>query len=111
MWGMIHAFFLLWVVMDPLGFRQFKELGKLRYAHIISVVLAVVVPLIGPCVLLRDGYVNTSFPSLACSGRSLNLIYYAIILPSSFIGATMSCLLLLFFWIIFKVCIILASKP
>ena len=104
LWGTIHAIFLLWAVMDPLGFRQFKKLGKLRYAHIISVILAVVVPLIGPCVLLRDGYVVTSFPSLACVGRNLDVTYYTIILPASLIVATTSCLLLLFFWTIFKVC-------
>ena len=97
------AIFLLWAVLDPFGFDQAKKLGKLGYAHIISVVLAVVVPLIGPCALLRDGYVVTSFPSLVCVGRNLDVTYYTIILPMSLIAATMSYLLLLFFWTILKV--------
>ena len=103
LWGLIHAVFLVWVVRDPFGYRRSVKNGRMRYAHIISVVLAVVIPLFGPCILLRDGYVVTSFPSLVCVGRNLDVTYYTIILPVCLIAATMSSLLLVFFWTMFKV--------
>jgi hypothetical protein len=103
LWSLLHASFLLWAVRDPIGFRLFKKVGRMGYAHIISVVLVVLIPLIGPCLLLRDGYIVTSFPSFACVGRNLDVIYFAIILPVSLFTGVTSSLLVVFFWTLFKV--------
>ena len=104
MWGLIRGTFLLRAVRDPLGFRRLKESGDIRYAHIISVAVAVALPLVGPCALLGDGYIVTSAPSQACVGQSFSVTYYTFVLPISFIVGLTSCLLLLFFWTLFKVC-------
>ena len=111
MWGLIHGIFLLWAVRDPFGFRRLKKTGRIRYAHIICVAMAVVLPLVAPCALLRDGYINTATPSQVCVGRSFSVTYYALILPVSFIVGLTSCLLSLFFWTLFKVYIYLTMRP
>lgn len=102
-WAALHATFLLWAVKYPYSYRQLRVSGRIRYAHVISVILAVVFPLLGPCILLRDGYSSIASPPLACTGRNLDVTYYTIILPVSFLVGMTSCLLVLLLWALFKV--------
>jgi hypothetical protein len=102
-WTVLHAIFLFYGVAFPYSFRKLRNSGRIRYAHIISVILAVLLPAIGPCVLLRDGYVIISTPTLTCVGRNLDITYYGVILPISILTCITSCLLVLLFWSIFKV--------
>ena len=104
MWAVLHATFLFWAVRFPLSYRQLKTSGRIRYAHIISVVLAVIGPLVVPCISLRDGYSSISASTISCRGRNFELVYYATILPGSFLVGATSCLLVVIFWTIFKVC-------
>ena len=104
---LVHAILLVWVVRDPFGLRRFKKDGKMRYVHTTTVVLAAVLPLVGSCMLLRDGYVVTFFPALACVGRNLDMAFYAFTLPLSLVVGTVSSILLIFFWTLFKVRLLL----
>lgn len=101
MWAMLHAVFLFWGVRYPFNYRQLRVSGRIRYTHIISVVLAIVVPLFPALINLKGGYVLTTIPSLACAGRSTEYIYYTIILPVSVILAIITCLLALIVWTIY----------
>ena len=95
--------FLYWGVAFPFSYREFKTSGRIRYVHIICVVLTVVVPIPGGLVHLKDGYRPISAPTLACVGSNLDYGFYALILPISVAIAINSCLLVLTIWTIFKV--------
>ena len=99
---LLHAIFLFWGVAFPFHYRKLKVNKHLRYAHIITVVLALVVPLLAALVPLKDGFIITSQPTLVCGGRNTDIIYYTFILPASILLAATSILLVLMFWTIFK---------
>ena len=104
MWGGLHATFLFWAVVFPFSYRQLKLSGRMRYAHIISVILAVVVPIPAALVhLLIDGYSASFSPTITCNGRNQDVTYYTFILPSSIIMCVITCLLVAIVWTIFKV--------
>ncbi len=103
MWAVLHAFLLFFGVAFPLKYREIKISGRLRYAHIISVLLALLIPLPSALIPLKDGFLNTRNPIVACFGRNSDHIYYTFVLPVSFILGVASCLLMLTFWMIFKV--------
>lgn len=87
----------------PFNYRMFKLSGRIRYAHISSVILAVVVPLPAALVHLKGGYVITASPTLVCAGRNTDYNYYTFILPLSIILTITMCLLVLIFWTVLKV--------
>lgn len=103
LWIVMHTIFLFWAVVFPFSYRQFRASGRGRYAHVICVILAVFMPLIGPCIQLKDGYRNTSSPAYACAARDLDVTYYTTVLPVSFAVGITSSLLVVLLWIIFKV--------
>ncbi len=100
---MMYIAFMFWAVLFPLSYRQLKISGKIRYAHIISVVLAVVVPLPGALIILKEGYTLTPNPPYTCIGRDADYNYYAFTLPICVICATTTCLMAIIFWTILKV--------
>ena len=103
---LLHALFLYWGVAFPFHYRQLKVNKRLKYAHIITVVLALVVPLSAALVPLKEGFIITSQPTLVCGGRSTDIIFYTFILPASIFLAATSMLLVLMFWAIFKASIL-----
>ena len=103
MWGGIHAGFVFWGLKYPFNYRMFKISGKIRYAHIISVLLAVVLPLPGALVHLKGGYVITASPSLVCAGRNTDYTYFAFTLPLSVLLVITTCLIALILWTVLKV--------
>ena len=102
-WIMLHASFLFWGVAFPFHYRQMKVSKRLKYAHVISVVLAVIIPLPGALVPLKDGFVVTSYPALACAVRNTDVTFYTLIVPLSIFLAITAILLVFMFWKIFKV--------
>ena len=103
MFGGSHAVFLFWAVVFPFSFRQLKLSGRMRYAHIISVILGILVPLPAGLTQLKDGYAASFTPTILCVGRNRDYTYYAFVLPSCIIMCTVSCLLVIIIWTIFKV--------
>lgn len=102
-WATLYAVILFWGVAFPFSYRQLKISGRIRYAHVISILLALILPLTSALIPLKNGFVSTRNPTIACVGRSTDLLYYTFILPLSiFLGIT-SFLHMLTFWIIFKV--------
>lgn len=103
MWTVLHSVFLLWGVRKPFSYQRFKKSGRITYAHIISVIFGVTVPLPSALLPMIDGYVITATPTAVCAGRNLDVTYYTFILPMSVSLGTTSCLLVLIVWTIFKV--------
>ena len=111
MWIFLHGIFLFWAVVFPFNYRHLRISGRIRYAHIISVVLAVVVPLPAALVHLKDGHIAFISPTLLCRGRNEDYAYYTFVLPVSIIMCITSCLLVVIIWTIFKVIIIINLYP
>ena len=103
-WAAIHAVFLFWAVNFPFSYRQQLHLSmRIRYAHAISILLALILPLPGSLIQLKDGFVNTQNPPNFCIGRNLNYIFYFTIIPLSLLVGITSCLFAITSWKIFKV--------
>ena len=104
-WAFLHAFFLFWGVYFPFSYRKLQMSGQVRYAHIASILVALVVPLLPALLPLKDGFLNTRNPSLACLGRNSDYTYFLLVLPLSIIGCSIACLMILTFWKILNVII------
>ena len=103
LWGGLHTGFVFWAMRYPFSYRAFSISTRIRYAHVISVILAVVIPLPGALIHLKGGYIIIGNPSLVCAGRNTDYTYYTFILPLSVLLAITTCLLVLIFWTLLKV--------
>ena len=103
--GTTQAFFLLWSVKYPVNFRYMKRTGKMRYAHIISVLIVLFGPLLGPFILLIDGYhiSVTDSPYLAAFGRNRDHFFIMFTVPACISLAATTILLDFMFWTILQV--------
>ena len=99
-----HALGLCWAILFPFHYRTFKMAGRIKYIHVTSVVLSLVLPAIPPLLHLIDGYVIGAGSLEACAGRNRIVTYFAITLPISILMAIASSALVLIFWKILKVC-------
>lgn len=100
----IYALFLFWGVAFPAQYERVKASKWLTFAHIISIMLALLMPLPAALVPLRDGFIATIHPTLFCLGRNFDVTYYSLVLPLSILLALTSILLVLVFWTVLKVC-------
>ena len=103
LWVLLHTVFLFWAVVFPFSYRSLKISGRIRYAHIFCVVLAVVIPLPAALIHLKDGHNSIYTPTLVCAGRNADYTYYTFVLPVSIIQCVISCLLVGIIWTIFNV--------
>ena len=103
--GILHTYLIvqisLWILFHALGIL--KAQGKLKYAHISSVVIAIILPLVPALLPLIDGYsiVLSSFD--VCFGRNVALTYFTLVLPFSILIAFATTILIAMFWKIVKV--------
>ena len=99
---LLFAAILVWGVRHPFSYRNLKVTGRIRYAHIICVTLAVLIPLLASLVTLTEGYrINDDNPYV-CSVGSLEFAYYSLIFPISILQAVTTFMLVVIFWTIFK---------
>ena len=102
-WSAIHFIFMFWSIEFPFSYRQLKISGRIRYAHVGSVVLAILIPLPAGLIHLKDGYIDSLIPAIGCVGFRFDFNYYIMILPLSVLVAITTCLLVLIIWTLFKV--------
>ena len=102
-WAMFHALGLCWGLVFPFHYRTFKAEGKIKYVHIATVIVALLVPTLPALLYLKSGYAALFTPTRVCTGRSLTVTYFAFLLPSSIILATTTFALGVVFWTILKV--------
>ena len=103
LWGTFHALGLCWGIVFPFHYRRFKTEGRVKYVHGITVVLGLVLPAIPALAALVDGYTVTLSPIDVCGGRNKDITFFTTILPISTLIAASSTVLIILFWIIFKV--------
>ena len=103
LWVTLHAISLCWGILFPFHFRRMKTDKKLKYIHIITVLVAVLLPMIPALLLLKDGYVIIDTPTTFCAGRSPVYTFYAEILPLSILLAITTSAFIIMLWIIMKV--------
>ena len=102
-WSAMHFIFMFWSIEFPFSYRQLKISGRIRYAHVGSVVLAILIPLPAGLIHLKDGYINSLIPTIGCVGYHSDFNYYTLVLPLSVLVAITTCLLVLIIWTLFKV--------
>ena len=103
MWAVLDAVFFFWAIVAPFSYQQFKLSGRIRIAHIISVLLGLLVPLPTPLIQLVYGYTNYYAPVIYCIGYDGDYIYYTWLLPNSIIIGITTFLQIYIIWTIFKV--------
>ena len=102
-WGSLLAAFVYWSVGHPFSFRQLKVTGRIRYAHIISILLSLIIPLPSAFAPLIDGSVFTTSLVLPCLSLNADYVYSTFILPINILLGIQVVLLVLIIWILFKV--------
>lgn len=107
---MFHAMLLFWALNFPFSYRQLKTSGKVRYVHIIVVLLALFLPVPATLGVLFQGFIYSRNPSPTCYVSSSEYVYFAFGLPLSVIMGITACMLLLSFWAILKVSSVMSSK-
>ena len=106
-WTAAFCVFLFMSVRFPFAYRHLKMSGKMRYAHIILVLLGVIVPIPGPLIVqYTGGYIITTNPNLISAGRG-DTYFYLLVLPACMLVAIQVITMTLIFWTIFKVCYII----
>ena len=103
-WAVLDAVFFFWAIVAPFSYRQFKEFsGKVRIAHIISVLLGLLVPLPSGLLFLVDGNTPSFSIVLYCAQADENYIYYTLTLPLSIFAGISTFIQIYTTWTIFKV--------
>ena len=110
-WASLQAAFLYWSVGHPFSFRQLKVTGRIRYAHIISILLALIIPLPSAFSPIIDGSIFVTSLVLPCLPQNVDYIYFTFILPISILLAMELVVLVLIIWVLFKVRHSCTQKP
>ena len=103
LWIFFHSLGLFWSVVFPLHLRKFRAEKKIKYIHVTTVLIALFLPLVPALLHLIRGYSLGNTPTIFCLGRSITVTFYSFILPLSLISGIVTSLLVILFWIIFKV--------
>ena len=94
--------FLFWAIVAPFSYQQLKLSGRIRIAHIISVLLGLLVPLPPPLMQLVHGYTQY-FSIKLCTGYSQDYVYYTWLLPIVISIGITTFMQIYIIWTIFKV--------
>ena len=77
LWGTFHALGLCRGIMFPFYYRRFKTEGRIKYVHVIIVILGLVLPAISALVPLVGGYTITSSKiGDHCFGRNTAITFF-----------------------------------
>ena len=99
-WTVLDVMFFLWAIVSPFSYQRFKLSGRIRIAHIISVLLGLLVPLPTPLMQLVHGYIQYfSF----CIGNKRDYVYYTWLLPITISIGITTFMQIYIIWTIFKV--------
>ena len=82
LWSTFHALGLCWGIAFPFHYRRFKIEGKVKYIHITTVALGLVLPTIPALAPLVDGYTVTLslIDSGTCGARNVEITFFTTIL-------------------------------
>lgn len=94
---------LMWAVTCPHSYARSKEAGHLRLLHSLSVVVALVIPIVASLIQLEVGFRRVGVPPIVCLGRNESYLYYALSLALSVVGVVPSAGLVVIGWMLIKV--------
>ena len=100
---LFHAVGLCWGIAFPFHYRRFQAEEKLKYIHITTVLIALLLPSVPALLHLKEGYSVSNTPTTVCFGRSMAVTFFSLILPLSIILAITTSIFVIMFWIILKV--------
>ena len=105
-WAVLDAVFFFWAIVAPFSYQQFKKLsGKVRIAHIISVLLGLLVPLPSALLPLVDGHTQYYSIVFHCTPANEKYVYYTLTLPLSIFAGISTLIQIYTTWTIFKVAV------
>lgn len=103
LWGTFQAFGLLYMACSPKRFAQSKEVGHLKLAHILSVIVAIFVPMVPVLIQLADEFQHVGVPAMLCLGKNRDYVFYTLSLPLSVFSVVPTVVIMLTGWTLLKV--------
>ena len=100
LWAAFWVVALLWVAVHH---ARSKRPSHIRLLHILSVVLALVLPAVTTLVQLDVGFSGAGIPTLFCLARSDGFVFYTVSLALSLAGAVTAAGLVIVAWLCIKV--------
>ena len=102
-----HIGSMFWAVWFPFHALRYETTNRNKYIHFTVVLLALILPGIPAGVhFAADGFVFGRFPPITCIGRNSKANFYSIIFPAALADVVALSLLILIFWIVYKVILI-----
>ena len=106
LWWFFHTVVLFWGIKFPFHAKSYNDRGRLKYIHIIVVLIALIVPC-APAIAMFQSLspLNATYVLLTCTaGR--DRIFYSLILPIGILLAVgLSLVIIIFRELIAMVCI------
>ena len=100
---MWNSLLLLWGIAFPFSYRRVNSSSKMQRIHIGIVASALIAPLLSTLVYFKDGFMGGEYPVPFCVGRNTDITFYFATLPQSIMLGASTIMLILVFWLIFKV--------
>ena len=101
---------LLCVVAWPDSYSKSMKAGYLRLLHSLSVVMALVVPMVPSLIQLEVGFQGVGVPALLCLGRDSSYVFYALSLVLSVFSVLPATVVVLVGWAMLKVCVAVTGR-
>ena len=108
-WWFCHVVSLFWGIQFPFHARSFKEADRVKYIHIVMVIMGLVLPTLPVIVAFTAGTPNsrgfglTRFPPILCTSLEADATFYSLVLPINIALAIGVPLVIIIFWTIHKV--------
>jgi len=108
-WWFCHVVSLFWKIRFPFHARSFETAHRVKYIHIAMVIVGLVLPTLPVIVAFTAGNPSsrgfglTRFPPILCTSLQSDPTFYSLVLPINVLLAIGVPLLIIIFWIIYKV--------
>ena len=111
-WWFSHCFIIFWSLLFPFHYKQFRDTGRIKYAHAVIIISGLVLPavLMATTVIVSltvGEFILLGLPPLACLPTDKNATFYPIILPVSILMAFGVSLLVMVFYRLIQVRVVI----
>lgn len=118
LWWICHIVIIYWKFQFPFHARNWELDGKMKYVHLVSMILIILlsfIPLMvimivdwqrktaGQIIMGTLGFGKTRFHPLVCTATHRGTVYYSLILPINLLVIVGVTLLILSIWLVHKV--------
>ena len=118
MFWLCHILTVFWGLSFPFAARRFRNLNRMKYIHVICVILGLLLPIVPVAATIIQfsrgklsseaiqrglGFGVIRLPPILCAGIEKNTTFYSLIFPASLILMVGIAFLVYIFWIIHKV--------